>query len=242
MPATKGQTGSTLKINLTPYLLQVSFTSHVVSMGGFIGVEAHTLNVADEAKIEITFLDGTGANVGSMKGKVHSNVYRGLFHVEKANSTGHMLAVAELSDYGLKLAGPACKVYPPVKIENLKWMDEEGSKELETVVRGQKVTLTADVTLGPMDEEIVMSIKAQAASGGAAPAGDSSHGHSHQPQPVTFKYPGKIKSKKIKETFVADWETHSRKGQLDYTINLYGVTSKPSKKVKYLAASFDFSE
>ena len=66
MPATKGQTGSTLKITLDPYLLQVGFTDQIVSTGGAIGVQAIVMNVADEAKIQLTFLDGQGSSVGEL--------------------------------------------------------------------------------------------------------------------------------------------------------------------------------
>lgn len=242
MPATKGQTDSTLKIPLTPYLLQVGFGSQIVAQGGSIAVEAQTLNVADGAKIQITLLDGQGGSVGTAKGEIFSGIYRGMFLVEKANSTGLMLAVAELADYGLKLSGPACKVLPPIKIENLKWMDAEGKAELETVIRGEKVMLTADVTLGPMDGEIDFKIVAHPAAKSGPAAKDGKHSHAQEAQPQAFKYHGKIKSKKISEVFKPDWDVKSRKAKLDYTINLYGVTSKPSKKVNYQGVAFDFSE
>jgi hypothetical protein len=235
MPATKGQTDSTLKIPQTPYLLQVGFTAPQVSVTVRIGVEVHTLNIADGAKLELTMLDGQGATVGTVKGEIRSELYRDLFLVEKANATGLMLAVAELSDYGLKLTGPACKILPQVLIENLKWMDADGAKELETVVRGQKVTLTADVTSGPTEEAIALTITARSEDATAKAGDDGAHAHSHEPLPHVFMYQGRIQAKKIKQSFKAEWEVDARKAKLDFTINLYGVTSKPSKKVSYVA-------
>ena len=238
MPATKGQTGSTLKITLDPYLLQVGFTDQIVSTGGAIGVQAIVMNVADEAKIQLTFLDGQGSSVGELKGVVYSGVFRGLFKVEEPNSTGHMVVVAELPDYGLKLAGPACKVTPPILVENLKWMSEDGSKELEAVVRGQKVKLTADVTQGPMDGEAVMTIKILPAD---AKGSDKGHSACQHDQAKSYKYPAKIKSKKIEALFRAEWDAPDRKSKLEYTINLLGRDSKPSKKVGFVMA-FEHSE
>jgi hypothetical protein len=39
----------------------------------------------------------------------------------------------------------------------------------------------------------------------------------------------------IKQSFQADWEVDARKAKLDFTINLYGVTSTSSKIVGYVA-------
>lgn len=239
MPATKGQTGSTLKITLDPYLLQVGFVDQIVSTGGAIGVQAIAMNVADGAKVRLAFLDGQGASVGDLDGVMYSGVFRGLFKVEKVNATGHMVVVAELPDYGLKLAGPACKVTPPILVENLKWMSEDGSKELEAVVRGQKVKLTADVTQGPMDGEAVMTVKVVPADAKKSDKGHAACQHDHV---KSYKYPAKIKSKKIEALFRAEWDAPDRKSKLEYTINLLGRDSKPSKKVGYKSAEFRFSE
>lgn len=235
----KGKTDSTLKITLEPFLLQVGFVDHIVCTGGTIGVQAIAMNVADGAKVQVTFLDGQGASIGELKGAMFSGVFRGLFKVEKQNSTGHMVAVAELPDYGLKLAGPACKVTPPVLVENLKWMSDDGSKELENVVRGQKVKLTADVTQGPMDGDGVMTIKLVPGDKPKSDKGSIACQHDHS---KTYTYPAKIAAKTIEALFRAEWDAPDRKSKLEYTINLLGRDSKPSKKVGYKSASFDYSE
>ena len=235
----KGQTDSTLKITLEPFLLQVGFVDQIVSTGGAIGVQAIAMNVADGAKVQMSFLDGQGASVGDLKGVMFSGVFRGLFKVEKPNATGHMVVVAELPDYGLKLAGPACKVTPPILVENLKWMSEDGSKELESVVRGQKVKLTADVTQGPMDGDAAMTIKLSPGDKSKSDKGATACQHDHS---KTYKYPAKIKGKKIEALFRAEWDAPDRKSKLEYTINLLGRDSKPSKKVGYKSASFNYSE
>jgi hypothetical protein len=59
------------------------------------------------------------------------------------------------------IEGPTCKILPQVLIENLKRMDADGAKELEPVVRGQKVVLTAVVTQGPIEEAIALTITAK---------------------------------------------------------------------------------
>lgn len=234
MAAHQGQTDSTLQITLTPFLLRVGFTMDRVAQGGRIGVEAITLNVADGAQVEISLLDGDGGKVGKVSGEIQSGIFRGLYLVDQPNSTGRMIALAELPDYGLQLAGPACRVLPPVRIENLRWMDAEGTKEIDAVVRGQKVALVADVALGPMEEEIAFEIVARPEGAGKPQAsGTGKQGHSHEAPPQRFQYPGRIRSKKIQETFVADWEVQSRKARLEFTINLLGVVSAPSKKVGY---------
>ena len=233
-PKYSGQTDSTLEITLDPFLLTVSLLLAKVSSNGVVPVEVQTLNIADGAAIEVKFLDGNGGAVGSVKGKVYSGIFRAKYALEKDNATGLMLPIANLSDYGLQLAGPAIQVLPPVKIENLKWMDEEGKTELESVTSGQKVTLTADVTMGPREEQIDLSIRAVPDTASSQPSDSGSHAHSHEAPPLGFPFSGRIRDKKIGEHLLADWDVKARKAKLDYTINLYGVTSEPSKKVDYL--------
>jgi hypothetical protein len=170
-----------------------------------------------------------------VKGKVYSGIFRAKYALEKANATGFMLPVASLSDYGLELAGPAVQVLPPVKIENLRWMDEEGKTELDTVMGGQRVTLVADVTLGPREEQIDLAIQAKPDSTSAQPSDSGAHGHGKDAPPLYFPFSGRIRDKKIAELLVADWDVKARKAKLTYTINLYGVTSEASKKVALVA-------
>src|ERR1035437_784979 len=116
-------------------------------------------------------------------------------------------------------------------------MDEEGKTELESVTRGQKVTLTADVTLGPREEQIEYTLQAQPSQPESeSKPSDSSgqHSHSHDAPPLNFPLRGRIQDKKIKSLFLADWDVKAPKAQLQYTISLFGVTSEPSKKVKYV--------
>ena len=232
-----GQTDSTLEITLDPYLLTVSLLLAKVASNGMVPVEVQTLNVADEADIEVKFLDGNGSAVGSVKGKVYSGIFRAKYALEKDNATGLMLPIASLPDYGLQLAGPAIQVLPPVRIEHLRWMNEEGKTELETVVRGQRVTLVADVTLGPREEQIDYAIQAQPSQPQSeSQPSDSSgqHAHANEAPALTFPLRGRIQDKKIKELVLADWDVKAPKAQMQYTISLYGVTSEPSKKVKYV--------
>ena len=233
-PKYSGQTDSTLEITLDPYLLTVSLLSAKVASNGVVPVEVQTLNIADGAAIEVKFLDGKGGAVGSVKGKVYSGIFRAKYALEKDNATGLMLPIANLSDYGLQLAGPAIQVLPPVKIEHLKWMDEKGEKELEAVTRGQKVTLTADVTLGPREEQIDLAICAVPDTTSSQPSDSGTHAHSHEAPSLAFPFSGRIKDKKIGERLVADWDVMAREAKISYTISLYGVTSEPSKKVDYL--------
>lgn len=241
-----GQTDSTLVITLESYLLTVSLLLAKVASNGVVPVEVQTLNVADGADIEVKFLDGNGGAVGTVKGKVYSGIFRAKYALEKDNATGLMLPIASLPDYGLQLAGPAIQVLPPVRIEHLKWMDEEGKTELEVVNSGQRVTLMADVTMGPREEQIDYAIQAQPSQpqSESQPSGssDGQHAHSHDAPALTFPLRGRIQDKKIGELLVADWDVKAPKAQVQYTISLYGVTSEPSKKVDYLAAPFEFSE
>jgi len=230
----KGQTDTTLVITLEPYLLTVSLLLAKVAANGKVPVEVQTLNIADGADIEVKFRDGNGGAVGSVKGKVYSGIFRASYALEKPNSTGFMLPVASLSDYGLELSGPAIQVLPPVKIENLKWMDEEGKTELDKVQGGQRVTLVADVTLGPREEQIDLSIQAVPDTASTQPSDTGTHGHGVDAVPLRFPFSGRIKDKKIGEVLLEDWDVQARKAKLSYTISLYGVTSEPSKKVKYV--------
>jgi hypothetical protein len=241
-PKYSGQTDSTLVITLDPYLLTVSFLLAKVASNGVVPVEVQTLNIADGADIRIKFLDGNGGGVGSVQGKVYSGIFRTSYALEKSNPTGFMLPIASLSDYGLELAGPAIQVLPPVKIENLRWMDEEGTKELTKVQRGQRVLLVADVTLGPREEQIDIAIQAVPDTVTDQPSNTGTHAHGTQSVPLRFPYSGRIRDKKIRELFQADWDVHARKAQLTYTIRLYGVTSKPSKAVVYNPTTFEYSE
>jgi hypothetical protein len=238
----QGQTDTTLEITLDPYLLTVSLLLAKVAANGKVPVEVRTLNIADGADIEVKFLDGNGGAVGTVKGKVYSGIYRASYALEKANSSGFMLPVASVSDYGLELAGPAIQVLPPVKIENLKWMDEEGKTELDTVFGGQRLTLVADVTLGPREEQIDIAIQAVPDTTSAQPSDSGTHGHGKDAPPLHFPFSGRIKDKKIAELLVADWDVKARKAKLTYTISLYGVTSEASKVVVYNPAQFEYSE
>lgn len=241
MGAQQGRTDTTLKLSLEPFALRVAFLEDKVSVGGTIGVEVLLINVADGAEITVHLLDGNASKVGKVQGKVYSGIFRARARVETGNSSGLLIPLAELSAYGLEMAGQAVPLLPEVRIENLKWMDAEGSKEIETVVRGQRVTLVAEVTKGPMDAEVQLDVTASLQSKDAQASKDASHGHSHEPVPEHFLYQGNIKSKKFSQTFLADWEVSMRKAQLEFTINLFGVTSEPSKKVKYVAGIPEFS-
>ena len=122
---------------MDPFLLTVSLLLTEVASNGVIPVEVQTLNIADGGDIEVKFLDGNGGAVGSVKGKVYSGIFRAKYALEKDNATGLMLPIANISDYGLQLAGPAIQVLPPVKIENLKWMEgDTGGRRDAGAARG----------------------------------------------------------------------------------------------------------
>ena len=227
-----GSTDRTLEVRLEPFLLRVGTLAPQVSVGGFLGVEALVLNVADGARVELEFWNGNGGTEGKTSGEIRSGIFRTRWQVASSNSTGLLVPVVRLPDYGLELAGPAAKLLPPVKIENLRFQDETG-KDLDTVVRGDRIYLVADVRLGPMEESIAIDLRVTPDPQESSP-GDGRHAHGSESKPSSHPYVGHIHGKRIREPFRADWEMPTTKGWLEYDIGLYGTTSEVSKRVRYL--------
>ena len=233
-----GSTDRTLEVRLEPFLLRVEMLTPQVSVGGFLAVEALVLNVADGARVELNFWNGNGGTEGRASGEIRSGIFRVRWPVAASNATGLLVPVVRLPEYHLELAGPAAKLLPPVKIENLRFQDETG-KDLDTVVRGDRIYLVADVMLGPTEEVIAIDLRVTPDPQESSP-GDGTHAHGSESRPSSHVYAGHIHGKRIREPIIADWEMPTIRGWLDYDIGLYETTSERSKRVRYLYGK-DFS-
>jgi len=233
-----GSTDRTLDVRLEPFLLRVETLTPQVSVGGFLGVEALVLNVADGACVDLEFWNGNGGTEGKASGEIRSGIFRIRWPVAASNATGLLVPVVRLPEYGLELAGPATKLLPSVKIENLRFQDETG-KDLDTVVRGDHIYLVADVTLGPTEEVIMLDLRVTPDFQESSP-GDRTHAHGSESKPSSHPYVGHIHGKRIREPIYANWEMPTIKGWLDYDIGLYETISGVSKQARYFYGK-DFS-
>lgn len=233
-----GSTDRTMEVRLEPFLLRVETLTPQVSAGGFLGVEALVLNVADGALVELELWNGNGGTEGKASGEICSGIFRMRWPVAASNASGLLVPVVRLPEYGLELAGPAAKLLPPVKIENLRFQDEAG-KDLDTVVRGDHIYLVADVTLGPTEEVILLNLRVTPDLQDSSP-GDETHAQGSESRSSSHAYVGHIHGKRIREPISANWEMLTIKGWLDYDIGLYETISERSKRVRYLCGK-DFS-
>lgn len=144
MPSHQGQTDKTLKIKLPSAILEARWGLAEVAAGGTVPVEVSTYFVADGSQIKATLKDLQGEVIETVSGKVYSNLFRAPYKVSKPNKTGGMLFEAELPAHSLKRMSAKIRVGPPVKITELKILDEKGS-ELKEIAKSGRIQLTGKI-------------------------------------------------------------------------------------------------
>jgi hypothetical protein len=149
MAIISGQTDAVLKVKLVSQIVSARWGLGQIAAGGIVPVEVATQYVAEGSDIKITIKDGEGNAIDNLAGKVYANLFRARYQVAKPNKTGFMFFEAELSAHSLKGVSPKIKVGPPVKITDLKFLDEEG-KELKQIVNPDSLELRAKIE-GPPD-------------------------------------------------------------------------------------------
>lgn len=119
-------------------------------VGSDAGILVYTHFVGEGSDIRITIHNESGKRLDRIEGKVYANRFRETWTVPDGGKDA-VYFEAELRDHGLKEQSEEMAVWPPVKITNLKWSQQE-------VRRGDIVGLTADVDEVPDGTEALIEI------------------------------------------------------------------------------------
>ncbi len=185
MPTFQGQTDQVVKIQLKSYLLLARWLDPEVAANGEAALEVITAYVGDGAKVEATVKDLQGKTLTTVKGTMHSNLFRGRFKVPTGNTTGGMIFEANLPAHGLKLASQAVKVGPPVEFSELKWLDAKEDKTPEEAEENQTIRYQAKVKGLQDGDEVHVRV--------------SLHVEAHKKNsPVVFDLPAKVEGGALK--------------------------------------------
>ncbi len=228
MPDFQGKTDEILVVKLTSYILTAFWGASQVSLGGKIPLEVKTAYVADGSDIQLTVKDIEGGTLDSIKGKIFSNTFRTQYALNKPNKTGGMWFEVDMPKHNLKGRGTKVQVFPPVKVDNLNWMDAEGKNPVTEIDLGDRVTLKADVTAGPING------KGHASFFAIEPdTGKKSH---------AFDIAIDIQDKKITLIWEAKYKPNheTKKLKFSYSITVLGCESKSSEEITYYIRS-DFN-
>jgi hypothetical protein len=134
-----GSTDKKEEIELESSLIHASWLSGRACAGQTARFEVSTAFVGDGAKIKLNLKNIDGKSLGKISDTIKANKYVGEFEIPEDTPLGEVIYFeVSLPNNGLDGESDRIKVFPPVRVTNLKWSAKEAR-------RGDILTLSADV-------------------------------------------------------------------------------------------------
>ena len=143
-----GKTGEVLRVQLPSKIISARWIGTASCINGTIDLEVRTHWVGDNSDISVHIRDIDGNDLEMIQGKVVRDIFRISYNIQ-ANASSGIYFEAELSAHGLSQDSDVLKVYPPMELKNLNFVDNSGNT-LDTIQDDEELIIQAEVP-GPPD-------------------------------------------------------------------------------------------
>ncbi|MDH3889916.1 MAG: hypothetical protein OEV49_02430 [candidate division Zixibacteria bacterium] len=145
-------TDSEHEVKLDSELISVTWTCGKAIGGQTASFVVQTEMVGEGAPIKVKGKSEKGKKLGKVTGVVRRNSFSGAFDIPEDIELGDKVFFeAKLSKNSLEGESEHIPAYPPIRVSNLKWSQQEAR-------RGDTVTLSADIKGLPNQAEVVIVI------------------------------------------------------------------------------------
>ncbi len=145
-------TDSEHTVKVDPILIAAFWSSVKAPAGGNAKFKIQTAFVGNDAKIKIVGSSENGVSLGTIKGKIRNNIFKGKFDIpEDMEVDDQVFFEVSFPKNGIDGESDRIPVVPMIKVNNMSW----GASEAR---RGDTLTLSAFVDGVRDNEEVIITI------------------------------------------------------------------------------------
>lgn len=144
----KGQTGQPLQVKAPSSIVSSEWLHQKVAAGTTTRLLVKTQFVSDGSEVKVSLKDADGKEVVKAVGKTVSDLANVPLSIPVTAKGGPARCDLEMSAHGLNAKAPPLEILAPIKVEEIKWLDEKG-QAVQRVLDGASFSVEAKLQGAP---------------------------------------------------------------------------------------------